>query len=613
MATLTSSSNEKVYSIKQFLGLNEHRDGDVKLKFGEASVSRNWKVTRDGSLQRRPGLDLLVNIGDAPVQGLWSGWVDGYEVLLGVCDGAVCSIDTVSMSGYEQIGTVHKTNSVHMFGFAGKVYFLDGESFKEWDGTTFKEVEGYIPLVAHAIGPKDSNIDGGELLEQVNKLTPKRRVWISGNGTGKVYAMPEKGFSGVTVTRTDTGAAVSGVTVNSEAGEITFNTAPEDAENVYEIQYTMPADQRKEVTAMRFTEIFAGQQDNRVVFYGDGTNELFFSEIDYWGQPRADYIPDLGEIAIGEANTPVTSVIRHYGRLVVFKNNSTWNVSISSITHADGDVEAAFYITPVNRAIGNEAPGQAQLILNSPRTIFRKELYEWKSNNSFSGNLTADERQAVRISDRIYLTLGSFRAEACICFDDNANQEYYICYNKTALVHNYVANAWYVYENFDARHFASKSNTLYIGNSKGDILFMSNNAPGDYVETINGVKSYEPIDAYWESGAVDFGADYIRKYSSVMWVTVKPEHNSFVAVSAMTDKKEDFATKEIRRGSSGGFSNWSFSALSFTDNTQPFVKKLRMKAKKFVYYKLILKNAELNSTGTVLCIDIRCRTTGYAK
>ena len=57
MAEIKESSDEKVFRVHEFLGLNESPDGDTKLKLGEASVMRNFKITRDRSLQKRPGLD----------------------------------------------------------------------------------------------------------------------------------------------------------------------------------------------------------------------------------------------------------------------------------------------------------------------------------------------------------------------------------------------------------------------------------------------------------------------------------------------------------------------------------------------------------------------------
>ena len=59
MATIPQNNSISIMSIKEFLGLNENPDGDTKLKMGEAAVIRNFKVTRDGNLQRRPGSDMV--------------------------------------------------------------------------------------------------------------------------------------------------------------------------------------------------------------------------------------------------------------------------------------------------------------------------------------------------------------------------------------------------------------------------------------------------------------------------------------------------------------------------------------------------------------------------
>ena len=56
------------------------------------------------------------------------------------------------------------------------------------------------------------------------------------------------------------------------------------------------------------------------------------------------------------------------------------------------------------------------------------------------------------------------------------------------------------------------------------------------------------------------------------------------------------------------FAHWSFSV-----NRKPHMKKLKIKAKKFVFYKLIFKSSSASSTATVLAADIRVRYTGYAK
>ena len=40
---------------------------------------------------------------------------------------------------------------------------------------------------------------------------------------------------------------------------------------------------------------------------------------------------------------------------------------------------------------------------------------------------------------------------------------------------------------------------------------------------------------------------------------------------------------------------------------------LKIKAKKFVFYKLVFRTSSADSTVTILAADIRVRFTGYAK
>jgi hypothetical protein len=111
---------------------------------------------------------------------------------------------------------------------------------------------------------------------------------------------------------------------------------------------------------------------------------------------------------------------------------------------------------------------------------------------------------------------------------------------------------------------------------------------------------------------MDFKADYMRKYTSMIWVSVKPESKSYVEVTVKTDKKSDFAEKVLMK-SIAGFGDIDFTAFSFITSTRPQTQRLRIKAKKYAYYKLIFQTEEPDTTATVLAADIRVRQTGYAK
>ena len=626
MAKITADTSEKVIPIKAWGGIHESPDGDTKLKYGEAAAIQNWRVTRDGNLQRRPGFHSLlvdsdkepVKVANGPIKGMWTGFVDKEERFLVACSGHIYSLWDGAVGDWEEtpvdLGAFSTTNNVHMFGFEGKVYFMNGSQYYEWDGTTFQSVEGYVPLVGISITPEPGT--GAQTLEQINKLTGWRRAWLSPDGTGTVFRLQEKGWiytadptdpdytNNPVVTDLATDLPItSGYSLNSANGTITFDSPPAQAANGIEVKYKMPTDFSASVRAMRYSELFSGQQDSRVFIYGDGTNELFYSSIDYWGKPRADYFPDLNEAAIGDENTPITALIRHYSKLVIFKSNSTWSCSFNISTFEDGSSVEALYIYPVNKRLGHTPLGQTALVMNSPRSLFGNDVYEWKNNNAYAANLSVDERQAKRISDRIYKSISGFDLSQCVCWDDNDAQEYWICQNGKALVQNYAVDAWYYYTNIHATCFLNFHKTLYFGDPDGYVQYF------DYeYNTDNG----EIIDSYWESGSMDFGRDYMRKYSAMLWLGIKPTSAGEVVVTVQTDRKPA-TTEKIILSKLATLANVDFGNLSFNTNQQPHIFRRKIKAKKFVYYKLILKNNTANTSATVTTSEIRVRYTGNAK
>lgn len=611
MSTIRGTANESVFKIDKFLGLNENPDGDTKLKLGESSACRNWKVTRDRNLKRRPGFHTLVELGtgdtNREIKAMWFGNVMGAEMGLAAANGKLWKF--YGNGGYlanpVELGSLDTTDSVSFFPFSNIVYILNGIEYYSYDGSVFGTVAGYIPLIITSRPPDGSD---GTLLEEVNKLNGKRRVWFSPDGESTTFLLPEKGLTSVdTVIDTATGLPYSGTyTADKTAGTVTFTTAPTRGINTIEIGYTFPLNYRNDVTGMRYAELYLGQQDNAVFLYGNGTNEALYSSIDYNGTPRADYFPDLNEMAVADANTPITAMIRHYSQLICFKTNSTYSVQYGMVVDAEGLDHWGFYVKPVNKRIGNAALGQAQLVQNSPFTLHGNDLYEWVNTSRYSSSLSIDERQAKRISDRIYSTLESFKLEDCVCYDDNDSQEYYIWYNGRGLVYNYPADAWYTYtspDNLKVCCMCNIGDDTLCGMEDGTIRILSSRYFND-----DGVA----FESYWESGSIDFGKPYVRKFMSEVWIGVKPQATSKVTVTISTDKKSEY-TERVVDNSLIDFWNINFGDFSFRVNRKPQIKKLKIKAKKFAFLKFILKSNEKDSSATVLLIDPKIRETGYVK
>ena len=528
------------------------------------------------------------NSSDTVVRGIWSGFVAGQEVLCAACNGYLWQLSLGEDGTWSKTacGTIDTDEDVFMFGFSGDLYLMNGTQYRVWNGTALTDVGGYRPLVAVSVPPDG----GGTTLEQINKMTGARRVRVSPDGTATTFHLPEQGLASIDyVQYVASGTDIEDYDVNLTDGTITITPAPAEGTNSIEIGYSVSENTRSEIVGMRYAELYNGSQDTRVFVYGDGTNRCFYSGVDYDGLPRADYFPDLNVAHVGDANTPITAMIRHYDRLLCFKLDSAWSIGYSSITLADGTVTAGFYVAPINRSVGNCAPGQAVLVENRPRTLDGRSVVEWKATSS-SGNINGDERNAERVSQRVDETIRTFDLETAKTFYDKYAHEYYVIgADGTALVNGIDADAWYTYTNFAAKCLINYKDELYFGTADGYLRHFSTAYFSD---------EGEPIDAYWESGSMPFEADFQRKYSAMLWVGIRPDNNGYLEVSAKTDRKTDFAI-------------YSFET---NDAAQvPEMNRIKLKAKKFTYYNLILANNTDDKTATVVSVDIRVRGTGYVR
>ena len=520
--------------------------------------------------------------GIAPVRALWSGRVGENEVLAAACGGHLWSIAKTE-DGWTrtELGAVDTSGHVGLLGFDRKLYVLDGVKYRVWDGQTLTEVEGYVPCVVTAASPSG----GGQTYEGINKLTPKRRQRFSSDGEAKVFVLSEKNLSGIDKV-TVNGAVTTDYTPNAADGTVSFTEAPAAGASNVEVWYTADltaaAAMRAEVTAKRYSELFNGANDNRVFIYGDGTNEALFCGLTEAGKPSAEYFPDLNEVAIGEANTPLTALVRHYNRLLAFKPNGAFSIAYGTVTFEDGTSNGGFYVTPVNRTLGCDAYGQAVLVENRPRTLDARNILEWRGSST-GGNITNDTRNAQAVGLEVGKTLADFDFSQTFTFFDKLSREYYAVCSGAAAVQATESGAWYVYTDFPVCAMALYGDELYAGCLDGSVCRVSEGAHTDMGRC---------IDAYWESGSISFGRDFKRKYSPVMWLGLRPEKNAGITAGIITDETA-LTQQEVR-----------------APEDAPRVVKLRLKSKRFNYYKLVFGHKSEGAAATVNTVDVRVRFTG---
>ncbi len=614
MAVVLGGGNAKIFSIKRFLGLNESLDGDTQFQLGEASEMQNWRVTPQYHLRIRPGLKTVFRF-TGPVRGLWCGELGGRARVVCAADGKLWAAEAsacreaagglareaADTALFSEIGTL-SDDRTSFFGFGNKLYVLNGHEYLCWDGTgRAAEVAGYVPLVVTASPPSG----GGTRLENVNRLTAKRRARFSADGTAAEYVLPERNLASIDRVEVDGEAlAPSRWTGDGGSGKVRFTSAPAKGTDNVEIFYTAASSLRKQVTAMRCCETYNGTTDTRVFLYGDGTNKTIYSGLTEQGAPTAEYFPDLYEISVDSANTPVTGMMKQFSCLMVFKPDGAFSVQYAAVTLSDGSVTAGFYVSPVNREIGNEALGQVRLVYNNPRTLYAGNAYDWLSVST-----GRDERRARLISERAARTLHAAALEKAVSFDNEREQEYYLFLNDaagTTLVHRYGggdAGVWYRYTGLPARCAARDGEAVYLGLSDGRLCDFSEAHTSD---------DGAPIPCLWKSGNMDFGADFQRKYASLIWVSLKPDTHARLTVTAQTDKRSTYTAKLVP-ANLATFTAMDFRHFSFITNRNPQIERVRLKVKKFAFYKLVLSCDEDAATTTVLGVDMRVRYTGYVK
>ena len=132
--------NEKIVGIQKWLGVNQAGTDDTSLKLGEASEMRNWRVTQDGALRKRPGMK-AVHTFPGEIQGTWCGYVDGEYVQVAAAAGKLWKIGFPSTTAVSALGTLADAHT-EFFGFREKLYILNGTQYKVFDGHTLADEIG---------------------------------------------------------------------------------------------------------------------------------------------------------------------------------------------------------------------------------------------------------------------------------------------------------------------------------------------------------------------------------------------------------------------------------------------------------------------------------------
>ena len=489
-----------------------------------------------------------------------------------------------------------------------KLYINDGKNYLVYDGTVVKKVTEDNPIIPRTtISRKAGNVGGGELLEDVNVLTPKRTNSFLADGEAKDFYLDATEIDDTLVT-----AIVNDVQMNENTdflvdrlkGKVTFNEVPSKPnlsgeDNVF-ITFSKTIEGYSDRIAKCTNAIIF---DGRLFFSGnpDFPNAIFHTE-----RNSPQYVADLNYYEDGASDSLITGMTVGNNILWVFKNLDQNNANV-------------FYHEPTtdleHGRIYPSKQGNVSIGCYAGSTNFQDDIV-YLSRYGLEGVSVEkiDSRQVV--SHRSSLVDVKMTNENGYADATMVVWKGYLCILVDGRV--YLADSRQKYAKLDSFEYewffwdisSSKPNilkeyddSLYIGASDGSIFI---------AEGTN--DNQETILSYWTTPMDNFGFENQLKTTNKRGgiAKVKTIPNGLIKVARRTDKSPDY--KFTTQKSANGF---NFNYINFANFSFVTTDKLRLlykiKEKKIVELSLKFYSDEKDKPFGIYSATIEAFAGGYVK
>ena len=300
----------------------------VDFRGEEINISRSpdslnvWKDYKETeSIRTRPGMKAKMNF-DSKIYGIFF-----YKNMMLVHSGTTLYkvVDGVKSVLYSGLRAAESNSFV----YENVWYFMDGKQYLQYDGTTIKEVEGYIPTTS--IGRKPSG--GGKIHEEVNMLSDYRINTFLGDGESLEFYLDVTSIDSdyppfVTVDGVDQSYG-DFFSVDYAKGIIKFDEpshAPEAPDTdgqdnvVIKFKKTVPR-YREIINNCRLVQVF----DNRVFISGNDEypNMLWHCKLN-----DPTYFGDLSYYREGMDSAKIKGMVAGNNALWVFREPSDANTNV---------------------------------------------------------------------------------------------------------------------------------------------------------------------------------------------------------------------------------------------------------------------------------------------
>lgn len=503
---------------RNFTGVDFSSRGDEVSLYRSPDALNMWKDYSDSRCVKvRPDLEKIEEY-DEKIYGLFFYTINSQKHRI-VHSGTKLYKDT------EVIYSDMNAQKSNFFVYGSNLYILDGQSYLVYDGTTVKEVEGYIPTTSISRGA----LGGGQIHEDVNLLSNKRKNSFCADGESTEYKLDTPFFDEGSTVRVwvNDEELTSGFTSDPATGTVTFSTAPTepltDGQDNVIIEYQKTVEgYRERIENCKLIELF----DNRVFFSGndDFPNALFHSSLN-----DPTYISDLDYYEEGTTDSKIKALVSGNNALWVMKEPSQTNTTIFYHNPTiDSDYGKIYPSTHSSISTGCVATG-----INFNDTIC---FYSDKGLEGISGDVTTEQVITHKSSfvDKKLLNESDYKKMILIEWAGYLltiiGNKIYLADNRTySQVNNHYEYEWFYWE---------MDKTIQEAIVEDGILYL---CAGKTVYTLT--KENNEVNAYWTTIEDEFGYPEYQKTTNKKGCVIDMEGEE-IDVYARTDNKSfDFIKK----------------------------------------------------------------------
>lgn len=604
---MTSTSLKRTYA--DFRGvdfLNEPSLVATNRSPDALNVWKNYKDTQETCIETRPGYRKIAQIG-TKINGIYLFNLSTAIVHSGnsLYEWSNFPSEPNEDSLREIYNNMNSNERTAFNKFGDNLYINDGSNYILYDGNQVREVkeDAFIPRTT--IGRKPTG--GGETLQDVNVLQPKRTNSFLADGTSTQYVLDAIGIDStevIAVVNDITLTEGTDFTVNRASGIVTFNTAPSQpslagTDNVFITFSKTVLGYEDRIKKCTKATIF----DSRIFYTGNPEfpNAIFHCELN-----NPAYISDLSYYEDGSSDSRIKDIVVGSNVLWVFKDLDQNNANVfyheqmldetqgAVYPCKQGNVSTSCYARGINfkddivyisrdglEGITTENIDSRQAIAHRSSLVDSKMI----NNSNYS------DAQMVEWQGYLLILVGGevFLADSRQKYSSLNSFEY----------------EWYYWDisNCSPRVLKEYKDKLYIGANDGSIFV---------VEGTN--DNEEAILSYWTTPMDNFGYDNKLKTTNKRGgiVKIKTVPNGIVKISRKINTSDEYKYVTQKSLTGFDFKSLDFRNFSFVTTNQSYVI-LKIKEKKINEISLKFYSDEKDKPFGLFSAALEAFIGGYIK